>query len=150
MHLRINGLKECASTLYQERTTTPPPASHTCISTYPLPCLSMSRRCHHTILQHHPHRVSTQTLPTLQVTPSCTSNTTSHNLDPYLEYSYTPLYINLRQLYFKTIKEVHQEVWREEVHKEVGKEVNREVRKEVLDELHREVCKRRHRCSDHC
>jgi hypothetical protein len=52
-----------------------------------------------------------------------------------LEYSYTHLYINFRQLYFKTIKEVHQEVWREEVHKEVGKEVcwevNREVRREV-------------------
>jgi hypothetical protein len=45
-----------------------------------------------------------------------------------LEYSNTHLYINFRQLYFKTIKEVHQEVWREEVHKEVGKEVCKEVR----------------------
>ena len=51
---------------------------------------------------------------------------------------------------FLNKKEVHQEVWREEVHKEVGKEVGKEVCKEVLDELHREVCKRRHRCSDHC
>ena len=87
----------------------------------------MSRRCHHIALVVGTNRVSTQTLPTLQVTPSCTSNTTSHNLDPYLEYSNTHLYINFRQLYFKTIKEVHQEVWREEVHKEVGKEVCKEV-----------------------
>jgi len=48
-----------------------------------------------------------------------------------LGYSTPPLYINFRQLYFKTIKEVHQEVWREEVHKEVGKGVCKEVYWEV-------------------
>jgi hypothetical protein len=73
------------------------------------------------------------------------------HLEPPLEYSNTPLlFISLFDNYISKQKEVHQEVWREEVHKEVCKEVNREVRREVLDELHREVWKRRHRCSDHC
>ena len=97
MHLRINGLKECTSTLYQERTTTP-----TTSATYLTFHIPSSRLTYVTPMSpYHPTASSTSCLYTNSTyTTSHSLVHLKHNLKPYLEYSNTPLYINFRQLYF--------------------------------------------------
>ena len=97
MHLRINGLKECSYTLYKERTTTP--TTSVTSLTFHIPS---SLLIYVTPMSpYHPTASSTSCLYTNSTyTTSHSLVHLKHNLDPYLEYSNTPLYINFRQLYF--------------------------------------------------